>query len=234
VRGAHLVKVKPLVDMEDFHCDTFDLNFQFKPEEINRDAFLKAVSEAPYVDENTDNNEEVDVGLSFGSREQPPKLHAHLRVRVTKERGRADLSYHASPMKVDDVKPPHAEELMQWLSEFFTFENVKARVGAKYDLDESFSPVIALPFPLVTSEKGLTGSLVTGMSLLLPKEPEPLLAIIQSAGDETDIFISTSTEINLRNFDLLAELKRLSKTLYSLVKQKQEVGNEKGTAKKDE
>jgi hypothetical protein len=222
------------MSMDTFNCDTYELHFRFEPGDIDRDAFLKAVSDAPYIDENINEEEAIDVALSFGSKEQPPKLHSHLRVRVDKEKGRADLSYHESPLKVDDVKPPYAEDCARWLGEFFKVEKIEAFESASFRFDKSFSSVVTFPFPLVTSEKPLAGALVTGMSIIIPKEPSPLMAIMQSAGEEITVYLTTKFEVNLREFDLLTALKGLSKSVRNLVKKRKEADSETGAAKNTE
>lgn len=220
------------MSMEDYHCDTFALYFQFKPEELNRDALLEAVKGTPYDDEYQEySDDSVDIALSFGSRDNPNRYHAHLRVRLREDNGRLDLSYHQSPLEVEEVEPPYLEDCAQWLGGFFKFDKVKARIHTSYIFDDSFSPIIALPFPLVTTEKALTGSLVTGLSLLLPKDENPEMVIVQSSGDNVWISHSMENEISLKDFDLSTELKRLSTSINPLIK-KQVIRSEKDSTPK--
>lgn len=94
---------------------------------------------------------------------------------------------------------------------------------AAYLYDKSFSPVIPLPFPVVTSEKALAGSLVTGLSLLLKNDP-PESAIIQSGVDQTYLMFMGGANINLKEFNLSDELERLSASVNPLIK-RQEAGD---------
>ncbi len=221
------------MSMENLHCDMFELYFQFNLEDIDRDAFLREVNEIEY-DELTDDEGNFDIGISFGSREQPPKLHAHLRVRFFKDKkSRIELSYHRSPMTVDDVKPPYAEECAQWLGGFFKDDKIETRINAAFTFDKSYSPVIPLPFPFVSREKALTGALVMGLSLLIPKDGADETYVIQKAGDETFIFLNTKTEVSLRSLDLPAEVGKVSVTVNSLVN-KQEAEDESSGTQKDE
>jgi hypothetical protein len=221
--------------MEDFYCDTLALRFPFTLEDIDRDAFKKAISDVPYIDEFNDaddaDEEKLDAAVSFGSRDNPTKYHAHLRLRLRKEGGRVDLSYHQSPLEVDDVQPPYLEDCAQWVAGFFKVDKFNAHITSSYIFDDSFSPVIALPFPLVTTEKALGGSLVTGLSLLLPKDESSEMVIIQSSGDDIWISHNATSEVSLKDFDLSTELKRLSATIKSLVK-KQGTHNAKSTTQK--
>ena len=205
--------------MEDFHCEMFELYFQFPREEVNEDAFLEAIRHL-LADEYTDEEGNVDVAFSFGSREEEPKLHAHLRVRLRKEKkSRVELSYHRSSMEVEDVQPPYAEDCAQWLGVFFKTEEMDARINAAFTFDKSFSPVFVLPFPFTSPEKALAGALVTGMSLLLPNEDGSDTVIIQKADSDTFIFLNRKTKISLKIFDLSAEVERASTVVRPLVKE---------------
>ena len=215
--------------MEDFHCDMFELSFQFAPEEINRDAFLKALGFGDNeVSEDEDGN--IFVVRTFGHREETSDYHAQLRVVLKKEKkSRVELRYHASKLDIKDEKPPYVEDCAQWIAEFFKSETVKARISAAFVFDKSYAPTITLPFPLAASEKALTGSLVTGISIQ-PQKQEPLeLAIIQRSGDETFVSTFATSKVNLQSFDLSAELKRFSGFVGSLVK-KLESSEEEGDA----
>jgi len=215
--------------MDDFQCDMLEMLFHFPLEEMDRDAFLATISELG-VDINTDDAGNVRAAIFLGSREQPPKQHAHLRVRLGKKKGTLELIYFGIPIKVKNEKLPYVEDCAQWLGQFFKSDTMKAHTHVTYTFDKSFSPVIVLPFPLFTSEKTLAGSLVSGLSILLPKEDPPETAIIQTSGDETHVSLGTTLEVNLKDFDLFAELKRLSVSLiHSLVK-KQETDGEQGGA----
>ncbi len=218
-------------NMEDFHCEMFQLNFPLTAEQLDKAAFLKAAS-MDDDDEYTDDEGEVDVVRSFGNREGDPQYHAHMRVRLNKEgKGRVEVGFHESPMGVEDKKPPYAEDCVQWLGKFIKVEEVAGHIHTAYTFDKSFTSIIALPFPLVTAEKALAGSTVSGLSVLLPKELPSDMAIVQWGGDETYLSLSASYKVNLKNFDLAFELERLSTSVNSLIK-KQETDDESGDASK--
>jgi hypothetical protein len=220
----------PLSDkykMDDFHCESLDLRLTFPPEEIDRELFLKAAEAVSPGGAAEDDDGNIDLGASFGSLAKPPRHHAHLRVRLYKDRdSRADFSFHKSPEEIDDEGgPPYLEDCVRWFGEFLTTDSVKARVTAEFSFDSSFSPAIALPFPLVTANKQLAGALVTGLSVLFPGE-SPQSAIIQSAGDEVYVYFSCWSDISPSTFDWIAELRKISGPVNALVR-KQEVSNEK-------
>lgn len=208
------------MSMDDFNCDMLELNFEFAREALNEPAFLEASRELK-AEEYTDDEGVLELTLSFGSHEEPPKPHAHLTVRMGKEDNvRAEIRFHNSKMEVEGGPFPPYEECTQWFSKFVNTDTIKAHLHAAYIFDESFSRTINLPFPLVTSEKELAGSLVTGISLLLPKEQTVETAVVQSTGSRggTYLFFTASDEISLRDFNLDAELEKLSPSVSNFVK----------------
>ncbi len=201
--------------MEGFHCEMLDLSFRFSSEDIDQDAFLKAAgieNKEEYIDQDGD----FAMALSFSAREQCTDYHAHMTVRFFKDgRTMINISYHDSQAEDTDSNPPYAEDCAQWIGNFFKVDKVAARINAAYTF-KSFSPVVNLPFPLISSEKALAGSVVTGLSILFPDYKET--ATIQVTGDETMIFFNTRSELKLKEFALFNELEKLSASVNSLVK----------------
>jgi hypothetical protein len=228
------VSERPSRKMDEFHCDMLELSFEFAREDLDEPAFLKAVSELE-VDGYTDDDGNIDIALSFGSRDKPPKPHAHLIVRLNKEsKSRAELRFHNSTMEMEEDQPPYVDECVQWFSGFFKSDTIAAHVHVAYIFGESFSPTVTLPFPLVTSEKGLAGSLVMGISFLLPKGQLVTTATIQiTPKGGTYLYITITDATNLKDFNLFAELERLSPSVNTLVKRK-DANGEKGETQKDE
>jgi hypothetical protein len=205
--------------MEDFHCEMLELSLRFSSEDMDQTAFLKAAG-IENREEYTDEDGDFATAVSFGAREQSTDYHAHMRVRFFKEgEHRIEISYHDSRGEaIEDVKPPYAEDCAQWVGGFFKGDKVAVRISAAYTFDKSFSPVVSLPFPLTSSEKALAGSLVTGLSILFPKEIPESAVIQMGSDDDTMVFFNTKAELNLKEFDLLGELKRLAVSVNSLVK----------------
>src|SRR5687767_10383481 len=81
------------ISMDDFHCDTFEMWMRFKPDEVNADAFLRALDEKG-IPAKRDTNGDIDVTLAFPGKNETH--HAHLTVNLWKSgRGRVELSYHS-------------------------------------------------------------------------------------------------------------------------------------------
>jgi hypothetical protein len=206
--------------MEAFHCDMLEVSLRFPSEDMDQDAFLNAAG-VEDREEFTDEDGDFLMSLTFNEHEPSTDYHTHMRVRFFKDgRNMIDLRYHQSAPRATDEKPPYAEDCAQWLGGFFKVDKVKVRISAAYTFDNSFSPVLSLPFPLISSEKALAGSLVTGLSILFPKET-PESVVIQAGSDDTTLFFNTKSEVNLEEFHLLDELARLSASVNSLVKQQE-------------
>lgn len=210
-----------LRDMEDFHCEQFDLYFESSGEDFDKEAFLKDIGvedESEHIDEDGD----VALFVSFASRSEPPKQHAHLKLYITPEQKvKATINYHEAGPKVPDNKPPYLEECTQWLSRYLKTDEFKADYNVLYNFDEGFAPTIPLPFPLVASSKALSGLKVSGLSLEFPPDAQVESAIIQRSPKDVFLFFQGELALKLKDFDLYAELDKLSATVNSLV-QRQE------------
>jgi hypothetical protein len=211
------------MNMEDFHCDMFDLDFDFSEEDFDKASFLKEIGvtdEAEHVDEDGD----LVLHVSLVSREETPKHHGDLRIIIfTDKTGNVDLNFHRHGHKRLDKKPPYLEDVAQWLSRFFKIDNVPAMIDVQYQFDKGFAPVIPLPFPLVTSKKSLSGLKVSGLSLEYPEE-HPVESVIFQVAQDTGpyLFVKAATVFDFKEFDLLQELARLKGIVVNSLIKKQE------------
>jgi len=198
--------------MGDFHCDTFEMRIRFEPHEMNTEAFLKAVADQG-ISMEPDADGDTEVTLTFPG--DKDAHHAHLTVNLWKSgRGRAELSYHSSDTEKGAKAPSSADNCAQWLGEFFR-DKVTAHVHVNYTFDKLFTTTITLPFPLVTSEKGLAGALVSGLALVFPNDAGS--AIIQRVTNETFLFVRQTIQVDLKDFSMFTELERLSELVNNLV-----------------
>jgi hypothetical protein len=207
--------------MGSFHCEMLELSLRFSSDDMDQDAFLKAAGVEDRK-EFTDEDGDFLMALTFNEHEHSTDYHAHMRLLVFKDgrNNKIDLRYHQSKPRGTEEKPPYAEGCARWLGSFFRVDSLTARISAGYTFDKSFSPVVNLPFPLISSEKALAGSLVTGLSILFPKET-PESVIIQTEDADTSLFFSTKSEVNLKEFDLITELEKLSIRVNSLLKKRE-------------
>lgn len=207
----------------------FELSFRFKPEDLDEPALLKAVGiedKAAAADPDGD----VTVARTLGHREQETDYHGHIRIAFQKDgTGNITLRYHADRVDIKDEQPPYVEDFSQWLADFFKQEEMEGRINASYTFDNSFAPTIALPFPLATSEKALTGASVNGVSIRFPEKHPLDLAIVQRSEGETYTSVYAQFIVNLRSFDLSAELRRLAVLLDSVVRKVESNNNDEST-----
>lgn len=206
--------------MEGFHCEMFEMSLRLPEGSIDRDAFFEA-ADVQDKEEFTDEDGDFLLPLTFNDHAPNIDYHVHMRVLFFKDgRNKIDIKYHQSKPRGTEENPPYAEECARWFGSFLKVDSPTARISAGYLFDKSFSPVVSLPFPLISSEKALAGSLVTGLSILFPKAT-PESVIIQTDNGDTSLFFSTKSEVNLKEFDLITELEKLSSRVNSLLKKQE-------------
>src|ERR1043165_1360425 len=214
------------MSMDDFQCDMLELNAEFEREALDESALLEAAGELYPDGVEVDEEGNTEVTLSFAIPDEPLKPHAHLTVRLNKAgKGTLELRFHNSSVEwvpeEEKERWPNVYDCAQWLGKFFRGGTGKGHIHAAYIFDDSFVPTVSLPFPLVTSEKGLAGALVLGISLLLPKEHGVATAALQTTPKgSTYLFITTTSATNLKEFNLDAELERLSPSINTFVKRR--------------
>jgi len=205
----------------DFNCDFLSTLFTFSLEDFDKNAFLKAVevgSDEELIDEDGD----FVYRMTFRSRVEPPTEHGHLSVvlSVKKGTGRASFNFHQIGEHGDDgSNGPSLEDATKWFSQFVKKHNSPIRVTAAYEFDKEYSTTIPLPFPLVTSNKMLSGLKVNGLSLQFPPENRVEDAILQHRGNDTYLFLVTRSETNLPEFDLDRELQDLNEVVHAFIRQ---------------
>jgi hypothetical protein len=216
------------MNMEDFHCDAFDLSFDFSIEDFDKAHFLEAIgvtNEADHIDEDGD----LVLHISLVSSEDSPKHHGHLRVIVFSDgKGSVDYDIHQHGHKTMKKKPPYLEEAATWLGQFFKRESFDAAIDATYQFPRTFDTVIPLPFPLVATSKRLAGLKVSGLSLDYPDDFPVESVIVQKTRDDGPyLFINEAlTEFNFKEFDLIEELKQLQALVIdSLIKENRNGGS---------
>lgn len=202
------------MSMEDFHCDMLGFDFRFPLEDFDKEAFLKDVV----------NVEGQSVHLwAYGSLEKPGEQHASISLSFNEnESGRLTLVYLKSERKIEDVRPPYMEDCAQWIGQFFKTEDMPADVQVIHIFDKNFSPIFALPFPLITESKELAGTQVTGVSMTLPKRAGLRRAMIMKGNDSTFLASFAKAKVNLKSFDLNEQLGKLTSLVLKLLRKEGE------------
>jgi len=183
------------MSMNEFNCELLEISFRVPNEKFDKEAFLEITKVA--------DKSKLAYVLSFGSTEKPKEQHAHMYVDFRgKDNVRLRITYHNFGGDEEDTSAPYMEDCAQWLSGFIKEEEISAEINAGYDFDESFSLVIALPFPLLTAKEDLAGSQVTGIRIQLPRRMNIKTAILQRGKDETSLYLDTKIKLKLKEFDL--------------------------------
>jgi len=202
--------------MEDFRCDTLEMRIRFDGENLNVDRLLSALAENKVVAE-TDEDGDTEVFTVLGASEgSAANYHAHLSVDISEDgSGTVELFYYPGS-RHRTTSSLNAETCAPWLADFFADGTIATHLHVNYTFDNSVKPVITLPFPIAASEPLLAGATVSGVALTLPNDTRG--AIIQRTSDQTFLFLRESAQINLREFDLIAELNRLDASVKLFVK----------------
>lgn len=199
--------------MQDFFCETLEVEFRVAIEAFDKDAFLADVKNVDLPDTDIHN-------LGYGSITSPNKQHAHIIVDLRGEkRVRFRITFHGFPGDTKDTRPPYMEDCAQWLGRFFRVEEISANLRGFYNFEKKFSPIVPLPFPLVAASRQLAGSKVTGLALQLPSEMGLRRAIVErdSEKGDTSVQIETSLKVKLREFTIESQLESLAIPVMSLV-----------------
>ncbi|HKC62505.1 MAG TPA: hypothetical protein VKB86_02655 [Pyrinomonadaceae bacterium] len=203
------------MSMEDFHCDMVGFDIRFSLEDFDKEALIKDVDAKEMPDS--------VYSWSYGSVEKPDEQHASISIKLTEnENCRLSLLYIKSERKVQDIRPPYMEDCAQWIGQFFKTDDMPADVQVVYIFDISYSPIFALPFPLITENKELSGTQVTGVSLILPKRAGLERVMIQKGTDSVFLAGTAKTKVNLKSFDLNAQLGKMSSLVMKLLKKEGE------------
>jgi hypothetical protein len=212
------------VNMEDFHCDLFELTFTFEAGEFDKESFLKKIgkNESDYIDHDGD----LALRVFLPSRESVSKQHGHLRIIVRPDTsGQVDLDFHKPGAKKVKKKPPYLENSVKWLGQFFNVDEVPVRIDIGYEFDEKYTPTIPLPFPLVVTSEPLSGLKVSGLSLTYPEDHPVKSTIVQVAEGELYLFVLMETILRFKEFDFVKQLNNLQSTVVKSLVRKQESGN---------
>ena len=135
--------------------------------------------------------------------------------------GTLTVVYHSSKPEGEDTRPPYMEDCAEWIAKFFKVDELDVVVNSIFSFGEAHTPVLSLPFPLITENKSLAGSQVTGLSIELPKGEALRRALLQVHKKEIIIIGNTKANIKLKSFNLRTQLSRVSSSVMKLVKKKE-------------
>lgn len=205
--------------MKNFNCDLVELRLWFKPGDIDVAAFLRAVDEIGISTE-ADDDGDREIILIVGCENESDDYHAHITVRLWQdERGMVEISYFTGGAEQVVGPPLNVTNCANWLGEFFKSE-VKVHVHSNYTFDKSFMPTVSLNFPLMTTEKALAGTIVSGLALVFPSYPNTTAIIQSGQNNETFIFLRKTVQLNLKDFKVISELESMSPLVNTLIKRR--------------
>lgn len=199
--------------LKDYHCHTFELDCLIPRKAFNREAFLADIHDISPMESN-------NYGWAFGSRDNPGKQHADMMVRFNEDSVHVLVVYHVTGRTPTDERPPYMEDCANWLSGFVDASDVTVQQIVLY-LFEHHSPVINLPFPLLSIMEGslLEGAQVTGVAVRFAGKEEPRRITIDRHEDAVFISLCGQTKLDLRCFSVEAELDKLAPLVKTFVRE---------------
>jgi hypothetical protein len=208
------------MNLKAYFCDYFELEITFSLSEFDKEAFLKDIeSKDESKDTKKSKTQAERFSFVYGSQEHPGEQHAHLIVIFSDESCSAMLSYSRSRgEKVEDVRPPFMEDCSQWLGQFFKTETVVATIDASFDFGEHYTPVLVLPFPVMSEHEILAGTSITGVSLEFPEESTLDRVIIQRMDDSTWLSALGIVELKTAAMNAYAAFEEIVLPVNKLVK----------------
>jgi hypothetical protein len=131
------------------------------------------------------------------------------------------LGYLPKPKKHEsDEREPFAEQLMQWLGQFFKYESAHAHVHGRFEyaLDQRQSK---LPLPLTVG--GDIEAEIYGLSLRLPSQPNGVSVMRLTRGKEAwYVEVTGNIRINFTAHDLTTDIATLQTVIDKVLEEKQQ------------
>ena len=201
------------MSMEDYFCEFLAIEIHVPKELFDAAAFLEDVKDV------SDTSRKSHAWV-YDSVEKPNNQHAHLAVDLRSESVvRISMQFHCFAREQHDAaRPPYMEDCGQWVGKFLRAEEFPAELNAAYRFGKGYAPIVAIPFPLLTTRKELKGSQIVGFSVQPPRKMNIKEAIIQKDKDSFTVFIERSLRMNLKTFDLEKELEALSNPIMQFVR----------------
>jgi len=209
------------MSLTEYDCEALEVETRFGSGDFDREAFLRDVEE--------DEGHDPTFRWSFGSLQKKGMEHAHLSLTLPtiaeegkEENGRILLAYHISDIEIEDIRPPYMEDVSTWLGKFFTANELLTYIHAFFRFGEQYESTISLPFPLVTENKVLSGSTVSGVTIEPPTHSPLRRVLIQRSDTDTILYALVRKRINFKAFDLTKEIEKISAQVRGLIREKKE------------
>ena len=209
------------MSLTEYHCESFEVEARFGSEDFDKEAFFEDVKAG--------DDPEPSLHWSFGSTEKKDVEHAHLSLIIpTKKeegkesKGRIILGYHSSDAVINDLRPPYMEDVGTWLGKFFKVDELPAYINAIFRFGEQYESTLSLPFPLITENKALSGSTVSGVTIEPPAHSPLRRVMIQRSETDTIVYAMGRSRIKLKAFDLKKQVEKVSAQVHGLIREKKE------------
>jgi hypothetical protein len=159
--------------MRDYFCEFLELDLEVASEFFDKDAYFEDVKDNINIEKQVHS-------WSYGSKDKPEEQHAHIIIDFRNaDKYRLRVTYHGFGGEDTDTRPPYMEDCAHWLGQFMKGNEFSADLAARFIFDEGYSPVISLPFPLLSPNDDLAGAQVIGIRIKLPRRMNVKNVILQ-------------------------------------------------------
>lgn len=143
--------------------------------------------------------------------------HLHADWFIEEDEVSFRIDYEAGPKEHEaDEREPYAEEFMEWLGQFFKYENARSHIHAEFAYPlETRESKFPLPLKTAIGPKVIEAE-IDGISLKLPSKPEGVTSVwvtrgkarwkIQLAGDRRTTFKAFTPYEDMRAFISVLEM----------------------------
>lgn len=189
--------------MRDMQCEGVSYRFKVALEKFNLDALRSAV----HVDEKVKRDFHVVNTLDS----EIADYHAHFewRVREKEKEITIEVQYVGNPVKSKPgEQEPFAENLMQWVGQFFKHGDVNARIHSDFEFEAKRTALSWFPLPWRTKIASLgCEAVLDGIAVALPAQPDLVSRFFLShVKDSVFLGIESERRIKFAEFSLDKEL----------------------------
>lgn len=188
--------------MGEINCKSIEYSIVVPLDKFDLGAFRAGIGAEPHVPGenrvcNTKNPELADYHVHFG-------WHINKKGQSVE----FEIAYVATPQRPDPAESePFAENLMQWLGNYFKFEDVSSRVMANFIYGgDKRQTVFPLPIKTKVADSDWEGE-ISGVLLDLPSKPQGVKRLfITQAEDRLLLGIQSERRLRFSSFSIPEEL----------------------------
>lgn len=191
------------VRMRDLQCDSLSYRFKVGLDKFDLGAFRSVLK--------IDASKERDFGVVSTRNSDATDYHGHFEWRLRKKGHEIsiEIAYVGTPVKATAGETePYADNVMQWVGQFFKHEDANARVHSDFEFSAKTVILSWFPLPWRARIPKLEGeAILDGIAVALPSQPDGVARFFLShIRDSVFVGIESERRIRFADFSLEKEL----------------------------